>query len=440
MGEKKLRVDALQKSIDAARVPAGEKSPPGVTKLEIAEVRHLTRIPPEHIRRTLIAVWLVLNCERYRGKTSIQVDETRVWQLCQKMLGDNNFTSRLQQFDPTILDGIPYLTLYIARTYLGFQGPDGKTSSDESRLSAPDARPCTSESAIRRLCSRRSASSSSLTPISPQKRLREDQGGLSRCSTPLLASQRSASMSMLALGASPQKVSTSPSTDSWSALRAPTPLHTPSSHKQGSVRADPWAAVHAGSRVDTVRRIGLSPSRPASRLSSKNVVLAPLDVEDVHYANGSCGALFQWLRELVLDRAKHVSLLQEIHSAKEDLAAAEKAHGLAEQRVQDLQDELRANRMEQSYQERFIARLQQDLPPQSTPTGTNAGKTDIKRWHRRSKWLRPAYDWSNTLTVTMQGLQNTTWWRTCERYKMVSPSQAESSSRIGSGQRGFALY
>merc|ERR1711976_150887 len=177
-------------------------------------------------------------------------------------------------------------------------------------------------------------------------------------------------MSSLASCASPLKLSTPLNTDAWSAFRAATPQKTPSSNKQGGLRADPWATVRSGACLDTVRRIGLSASRPASRPSQKFVVLAPLDLGDVNYASGSCGALFQWLRELVLDRAKHATLLHEMILAKEDLAAAEEAHGLAEQRLEETQAELEANRMEQSSQEQLLAKMQHTPCHGSTPTPT----------------------------------------------------------------------
>jgi hypothetical protein len=165
-------------------------------------------------------------------------------------------------------------------------------------------------------------------------------------------------------------------------------------------------------------------------------VLAPLDLDDVNYASGPCGALFQWLKELVLDRAKLASLLLEVKQAKEDHSSAAKAHEIAQQRVCELQSELEANCLEQ---QQLVAHLQKPSP-HTTPT--NANKIDVaaaRRCCRRGKWLRPAFDFSTHLTVTMQGLKHTTWSRSCEKYKLFSPTQALESSFQSSG-KGWTVY
>jgi len=423
--EKKSRAAHLQNCMEAASAQSREKSLSleGVKRLQLHEVRQLTRSPPEHVRRLLAAVWLVLNFDRFQGKTAVQVDEVRVWHLCQKMLGDNSFTSRLQAFDPTSLDEVPHLTLYIARNYLGFQEPEVKLRESQESTSSPDflrSRPSTTMSAA------------------PSRHT----GTMSKAASTGSLHKRSASKEF--------------TTDAWSTLRNSTPQKRPSTQQSG-LRADPWAAVHSGAFLDTMRQIGLSPSRPSTghgttasrpstgygtcaRPSSKFVILAPLEIEDVRHASEPCGALMQWLQDLVLERAKHASLQQERAHAVEEVAAAEKAQSLAEQGLLELRADLEAIRAEQLNQEQAIAKLQQGVT--QTPTPTNVGsKVDVatlRQRGKRGKWLRPAFDISGTLTLTMTNLQNTTWWRSCERVKLMSPANcSESPSRAA---KSFGLW
>lgn len=93
----------------------------GLSKAELCEVRQLARNPPEHVRRTLFAIWLVLNSDRFRDKTSVHINDGKDWALCQKMLADKTFVSRLHSFDPSSLDEVPHVLTHLARTFFGME-------------------------------------------------------------------------------------------------------------------------------------------------------------------------------------------------------------------------------------------------------------------------------------------------------------------------------
>jgi len=82
----------------------------------------------------LTAIWLVLNCDRFQGKSAVHLNETRDWLLCQKMMADNSFISRIQSFDPSSLDETPQLLLQVARSYFDFRDSDVASPIQEVEL------------------------------------------------------------------------------------------------------------------------------------------------------------------------------------------------------------------------------------------------------------------------------------------------------------------
>jgi len=153
--QKSLRVAELQQSIELLGCATCNEVSPinGLTKAQIAEVRQLARNPPEHVRRALTAIWLVLNCDRFQGKSAVHLNESRDWLLCQKMMADNSFMSRIQAFDPSSLDEAPQLLLQVARTYFDFRDSDGASHDP-----AVDLRKSASEGSMRSSLPRRLSS------------------------------------------------------------------------------------------------------------------------------------------------------------------------------------------------------------------------------------------------------------------------------------------
>jgi len=181
-------------------------------------------------------------------------------------------------------------------------------------------------------------------------------------------------------------------------------------------------------------------------------MLAPLGLEDVHYASEPCGVLLHWLRELVLDRAKHAQLQLQLDAAKEELSAAEAAHTAAVQQLSELQAELEANRARQSFQEQVIANTHcsptntRGAEPASPSNGKVVGAMHLvdsavaRQRCRRGKLWRPAFDITGSITLTMTNLQNAKWWRSCERYKIKSPSSHCPDTPSKPGVKSFAVF
>merc|ERR1740117_1554842 len=68
--QKRSDVEELKQAIEMAAALKNKKvAPADLTKAQISEVRQLARNPPEHVRRALTAIWLVLHSDRFRGKS-----------------------------------------------------------------------------------------------------------------------------------------------------------------------------------------------------------------------------------------------------------------------------------------------------------------------------------------------------------------------------------
>eukprot|EP00930_Biecheleria_cincta_P044981 TRINITY_DN30998_c0_g1_i1.p1 TRINITY_DN30998_c0_g1~~TRINITY_DN30998_c0_g1_i1.p1 ORF type:complete len:591 (+),score=137.75 TRINITY_DN30998_c0_g1_i1:63-1835(+) len=112
-----------------------------LTKKQLAEIRQMLRSPPEAVKRTLAATWLLINSCRFKGKpvSAVRFDETADWPRCQRMLADDGFTSSILSFDPTCLEEAPAVPLHVASQYLGLLG-EPKTKATESNA-MPRGRP-----------------------------------------------------------------------------------------------------------------------------------------------------------------------------------------------------------------------------------------------------------------------------------------------------------
>jgi len=117
----------------------------GLSKAELCEVRQLARNPPEYVRRLVFAIWLVLNCERFRDQSVVNLNEGRGWALCQKMLADRAFVSRLYTFDLSSLDEVPHVLTHLARTFFGIDN----TPVLENLHTEVASNRCASDGAIR---------------------------------------------------------------------------------------------------------------------------------------------------------------------------------------------------------------------------------------------------------------------------------------------------
>jgi len=363
--EKTLRVQELQESLELFTATVSRDVSPlrSLSKAQIAEVRQLARNPPEHVRRALTAVWLILQAEKYRGKSNVQLNEGRDWLLCQRMLADNSFVSRIQSFDAADLDDVPQLLLAVARSYFDFQDGSGSAASpdfDRDAISFAGGM-------------QRSASEGSLHgPLA--RRMRWSGPG------------------------SPEKGS-------------------PSLHGHAS------PVLHTESSLSTLRKIGLS--------SSSRTKAAPktaLDVHEVQHASEPCGMLLKWLRGMVLERARRICLVRQLTNAEAELHVAEQAGLAAQQSIADLESEIAANQLKQARLEQAVITAREE--PQRQPLWGGIRITDGLRSKSLAQRLRRPKPPSDVdMKITKTNLQNATWWRSIERFKIpVSPSKAMAGS------------
>mmetsp|Transcript_148174 Transcript_148174/g.258570 ORF Transcript_148174/g.258570 Transcript_148174/m.258570 type:complete len:481 (-) Transcript_148174:83-1525(-) len=360
--KQRSRVESLRKALDLSSdgIKCASMMGLGLTTAQLCEVRQLAKHPPESARRVLIAVWLVLNSDRFINKTIGSPNDSNAWSRVCKMLADKNFIARLNRFDPATLDKVPHVLTHIARSYFGMLNSE----------MCDDGLP---------------------------------EGDMSRSASDSVLHNRSKS----------------------SLFRAAN-----SSNGQGFQRS----AGSLNNCLNSFRSAKLSTSM-FSRSSNK----LPLDQSEVDHASASCGALLRWLRTLVLDRARHVYLQQELAAAENGLGSAEKAYEEAAQHLVGLQADLAALRKQQLVQEETLEKLRRETPkPQHHPefrfpkSGSPAhalseaiGKmVDIssawdrgiaraqpRGWHKRS---------AGKMTFKFRNCENAQWWQSCEVTRVPS--------------------
>lgn len=92
-----------------------------LSRCQVSEIRQYARNPPEAIRRTLSATWLLLHTERFRGRPNVRFDETKDWRLLQRMLGEDGFVTSILEFDTMRLAEVPQVPIYVGSAYLGLK-------------------------------------------------------------------------------------------------------------------------------------------------------------------------------------------------------------------------------------------------------------------------------------------------------------------------------
>eukprot|EP00747_Dinoflagellata_sp_TGD_P117221 gnl/TRDRNA2_/TRDRNA2_172557_c0_seq1.p1 gnl/TRDRNA2_/TRDRNA2_172557_c0~~gnl/TRDRNA2_/TRDRNA2_172557_c0_seq1.p1 ORF type:complete len:527 (+),score=121.19 gnl/TRDRNA2_/TRDRNA2_172557_c0_seq1:174-1754(+) len=146
VGELRPQMDQLRSKISllgTGRQEATERIGQ-VTKRQLAEIKQLTRSPPDSIRRTLIALWLLLHADRFQGHPTVRFDEAKDWPRCQRMLADEGFIGRILDFSPELLDTVPHVPRHIASFYFGMSVGGNEQQREDAVPSSP-AR-CTSPS------------------------------------------------------------------------------------------------------------------------------------------------------------------------------------------------------------------------------------------------------------------------------------------------------
>eukprot|EP00913_Durusdinium_trenchii_P022252 g20906.t1 len=116
---RRQRCGDLQEAIEhlgEARAKAAEEVG-GLSKRQLSEIRRLLRSPPEPVKRTLAACWLLLHCQRFKDKPSaVRFDEKTDWPRCQRMLVDEGFIASVLSFDSKQLDEVPSVPACVAQS------------------------------------------------------------------------------------------------------------------------------------------------------------------------------------------------------------------------------------------------------------------------------------------------------------------------------------
>eukprot|EP00927_Polykrikos_kofoidii_P070705 TRINITY_DN67105_c0_g1_i1.p1 TRINITY_DN67105_c0_g1~~TRINITY_DN67105_c0_g1_i1.p1 ORF type:complete len:595 (-),score=108.52 TRINITY_DN67105_c0_g1_i1:475-2259(-) len=124
----RLQSDALVES----RLIAGEQVG-RITKRQLSEIKQLVRSPPDVIRRTLVALWILLHSGRFEGKACVQFDEAKDWPRCQRMLTDDQFVNNILNFDTEKLMKVPHVIRHIATQFFGLSDVSGEPSERPAR-------------------------------------------------------------------------------------------------------------------------------------------------------------------------------------------------------------------------------------------------------------------------------------------------------------------
>lgn len=91
----------------------------GITRQELVEIKQFGRRPPDVIRRTVIASYMLLHCVRFKGR-AVHFNEAEEWWRCQRMLARDDFILEIMRFDGASLDDVPHVAKYIAHNIFGW--------------------------------------------------------------------------------------------------------------------------------------------------------------------------------------------------------------------------------------------------------------------------------------------------------------------------------
>jgi len=294
--------------LSAARQEATEQVRK-ITKRQLAEIKQLTGRPPDSIKRTLVAAWLLLHGDRFRGSPKVTFDESKDWPRCQRMLADEGFVPLILNFDTAILDEVPHVVRYVAQRFFGIVVADSPPSSrgrSGSVLSGDAASGALAAAA---------ATNVSVANTSADQRH--------------IMSKRSSRMSQT--GELLSGVSRGSLASAGNATNTP-----------GNLRQS---------------RTSLSLGSPVNRRSSA-APAAPLEFGAVSHASQPCGALFQWMLELLREHLERERLRKELQVTEASLAMADAESGRLESDVAELEASLAKAMLAAEERERALQRLQ----------------------------------------------------------------------------------
>jgi len=123
LGECKRRLHSALADLDE-RMEGAVGDLRGLAGRPLAEIKRLMRCPPELVKRTLGAAWILLNCSRFQERR-VRFDENKDWPRCQKMISEHGFINRVLDFTPDHLEEVPQVVEFLKAHFLG-KGDDGE--------------------------------------------------------------------------------------------------------------------------------------------------------------------------------------------------------------------------------------------------------------------------------------------------------------------------
>ncbi|CAK0875017.1 unnamed protein product, partial [Prorocentrum cordatum] len=168
LGQARVRAGDFQRQCDSLRARlhacagASEEGTDELRKLsrrDLCEIKQFTKNPPDAIRRTLVAAWLLLNGDRFAGSERVSFDEmhllwraghrpqpcggmrqVRDWPKCQRMLAQDGFIEKILRFEVQRLDDLPHVVCHVAERFFGMPFQNHRhRGSRGARAAAPDA-------------------------------------------------------------------------------------------------------------------------------------------------------------------------------------------------------------------------------------------------------------------------------------------------------------
>eukprot|EP00930_Biecheleria_cincta_P044952 TRINITY_DN30972_c0_g1_i1.p1 TRINITY_DN30972_c0_g1~~TRINITY_DN30972_c0_g1_i1.p1 ORF type:complete len:416 (-),score=60.85 TRINITY_DN30972_c0_g1_i1:71-1318(-) len=111
------RQDALRAELadlDRAR-EAAVRALDSLAGSPMAEIRRLSRDPPQIVRHTLLALWLLLHCETFAGR-AVRAGDLQ-WPQVQRMLAEEGFVSKVKEVTVNKLDSVPNVCEFLQHNF-----------------------------------------------------------------------------------------------------------------------------------------------------------------------------------------------------------------------------------------------------------------------------------------------------------------------------------
>lgn len=119
----------------------------------LSEIKQLAKHPPEAVRRSLAAIWVLLHADHFAGRT-VRFDDLRDWRWVQRMLAEDSFISQILNFTVEKLGRYPNVQKYLLALF-SLEGPPSprvsrKTFRNKTSRGRRSSCPCLEVEAVER--------------------------------------------------------------------------------------------------------------------------------------------------------------------------------------------------------------------------------------------------------------------------------------------------